>query len=81
MRFIREVRARVIKRGEIVEFPPTDESGDRRPGVSVRLHDGKAAETVQGWGPAETVFLYCESVGNEIEIGYFNISTKERIYL
>ena len=81
MRFIREVRAKVIKRGEVVEFLPTDESGKRRPGVVAQLRDEKAAKMAGGWDPVDRVFLYCESDSNGIEIGYFNRRTQERIPL
>ncbi|MGD0693431.1 MAG: hypothetical protein ABSB82_01105 [Terriglobia bacterium] len=81
MRFRGEFRAKVIERGEIVELLPTDESGNRRQGVVVRLHDQKATKMADGWGPADRVFLYHESDSNGIEIGYFNDRTKERIPL
>lgn len=81
MRFGGEFRAKVIKRGEVVELLPTDESGKRRQGVVVRLHHQKAAKMADGWGPADRVFLYSESDSKGIEIGYFNDRTKERITL
>lgn len=81
MRFRGEFRARVIKLGEIVEFLPTDETGNRRAGVVVRLHDEKAAKVAESWSATNPVFLYFESDSNGIEIGYFNDCTKERIVL
>jgi hypothetical protein len=78
MWFRAEFRARVIEPGRIVEFVPSDEDGNARAGVIVRLHDDKTARVAEGWAPTDRVFLYHELERDRIDVGFFNYRTKER---
>jgi hypothetical protein len=76
-----EFRASVIKSGEIVEFVPSDEGGNKLTGMVVQLHDDKAAQVAATWSPSDRVFFYHELGLDREEIGrgFFNDRTKGRI--
>jgi hypothetical protein len=79
MWFRNEFRARIIEPGKIVEFVPSDENGNKRTGMTVRLHDEEAANMADPWLPTDRVFFYHELEEDRIDSGFFNSRTKERI--
>jgi hypothetical protein len=81
MWFRNEYRAKIIEPGMIVEFVPSDENGNTRPGRVVRVHDAGAAKIAEGWAPSDRVFLFHELESDRIDCGYFNPRTQERISL
>jgi hypothetical protein len=81
MWFRNEFRARIIEPGKIVEFVPTDQNGNKRTGVTVRLHDEKAAKVARSWLATDRVFFYHELEEDRIDSGFFNSRTKERILI
>ncbi len=74
-----EFRALIIKTGQIVAFIPTDSEGRKRDAVTVRLHDPAAAATASSWLPADRIFYYHDMHGADLEGGFFNERTKEKI--
>jgi hypothetical protein len=74
-----EFRTRVLESDKVVAFIPSDAAGNKRTGVTVRVHDEDAARKASAWLPTDRIFFYHFEHGHEIEGGYYNERTKERI--
>ena len=74
-----EFRALIID-PTVVAFVPSDSEGQKRTGMTIRIHDdGAAAKTAASWLPTDAVFYYDESNGDDWEAGFLNQRTEERI--
>lgn len=74
-----EFRVEVVDPDKVVAFVPTDSEGKKRTGVTVRVHDERAAKIAGSWLPTDRVFFYEFVHGRTVEGGYLNERTQERI--